>query len=233
MVAVMAAGVAVFASSLFAQETKTTKEGAKARPVVQRGLELFQGVNLTDEQKAKIKPLMESFREANKKWETDNADALKAARAKIQAAREAKDEAAMKAALEDLRKLNETRKPLMEKLIADLKDILTPEQIAKVKANVAAVRAEAAPVRPMAMLERVGATAEQKAKAKAILAAAEQKMKAAETPEAKREILKAAMDDIRNNVLTAEQRAKLEQMRKEAANRPNAGAERPKAAGKN
>ena len=63
-------------------------------------------------------------------------------------------------------------------------------------------------------------TADQKTKIEAIMKGAREKAAAAETPQAKQEIRKAAMEDIRKNVLTADQVKKLETMR---ANRPFGG----------
>jgi len=60
----------------------------------------------------------------------------------------------------------------------------------------------------MAMLDQVGASAEQKTKAEAILKDAHEKAAAAQTPEEKKTIWREAMENIRNNVLTEEQRAK-------------------------
>ncbi|MCY2932435.1 MAG: hypothetical protein NTV86_23655 [Planctomycetota bacterium] len=55
-------------------------------------------------------------------------------------------------------------------------------------------------------------TAEQKTKVEGILKASREKADKAETPEAKREIRTAAMEDIKKNVLTEEQRTKFEAM---------------------
>ncbi|MCY2925489.1 MAG: hypothetical protein NT031_08625, partial [Planctomycetota bacterium] len=61
----------------------------------------------------------------------------------------------------------------------------------------------------MGPLSQLDLTADQKAKVEEIMKAAREKASVATTPEAKREIRQAAMEDIKKNVLTDEQRKKL------------------------
>ncbi len=117
---------------------------------------------------------------------------MKAAREKAAAAegREAKMEI-MKAAREDV-----------------VKNVLTEEQ----RKKLASLRDLAGERMVMRRLERVNLTAEQKGKVEEILKAAKASAEKADGPEAKGAVLRAAMEDIKKNVLTEEQRKKLESM---------------------
>ena len=92
---------------------------------------LLEGLNLTDEQKEKVKAVQAKNAEARTKWEAENKDKLDPIRAKMQAAREKQDREGMRAAFEELRKVSETA-PRPD-LMAQMKDILTAEQLEKLQ----------------------------------------------------------------------------------------------------
>lgn len=149
------------------QKAKMKKGGPRGR----RGPG-FEGLDLTEEQKAKIKEILESAKADAEKAET------REEKAKI-----------MRAAHKTI---HET--------------VLTEEQRKK-----AAARRRGGERRRGFGVEL---TEEQKAQVKAIMEAAKKEAAEAETPEAKREIMRAAQKKVRDEVLTEEQKAKAAERRK-------------------
>jgi Spy/CpxP family protein refolding chaperone len=79
--------------------------------------------------------------------------------------------------------------------------------------------------RPMAMLEKLNLSAEQKEQVQKILQEAREKAAAAEDPQAKAQIIKAAWEKIQKDVLTDQQRQQLQELRK--ADNKQARSDRP------
>jgi Spy/CpxP family protein refolding chaperone len=90
---------------------------------------LAKRLNITDEQKAKIKALREQFK-------TQNASALadiKALREKMKGYMESKDKDNAKATRDQIKAKMEQLKPAREQLRAQMKAILTPDQLAELE----------------------------------------------------------------------------------------------------
>jgi len=176
--------------------------------------ELIQSMDLSDEQEAQVRQILQTQRQAVMNWRRENAGKFAELREKLQEARKAQDKAAVEAAIKEMKELGEARKQLHEDLIDQLKKVLDKEQMAKIKRFFADIRRRG---RRGAMLlgaiKRLDLSEEQKAAARKILQAAKAQANKAEKPEEKAEIMFAAFAKIRKEVLTDEQRKKLEEMR--------------------
>lgn len=85
-------------------------------------------LNLTDEQKSKVKAIKEKCHEEMKKWEHDH-------KADIDAARSAKDR-------EKMKPLMEQRKTKLEGMIAEIKGVLTEDQKVQLQQALDAAKAD-------------------------------------------------------------------------------------------
>jgi Spy/CpxP family protein refolding chaperone len=104
---------------------------------------LIEKLNLTEEQKPKVKAIMEEHRAAAEKYREEHKAEFEAARAKMKEARESKDEAKIKEAREAFRKLMEGG-PSLKELGDKLRAVLTADQqkvldeeLAKIKERMA------------------------------------------------------------------------------------------------
>lgn len=111
--------------------------------------ELLADLNLTEDQKAKIKPMAEAFREKVETYKATHKDELSKLRADFEAAKTAGDK-------EKLKQLAGQREALMadapkpKELIAQIETVLTPEQKATLDAKIEARKAEFKEKRPNA-----------------------------------------------------------------------------------
>lgn len=94
-------------------------------------------------------------------------------------------------------------------------EVLTDEQRQKAEQ----IRTEARNRMQQRIAERLGMSEEQQSQSLAILEEARKKAEEADSPEARREIMRAARDKIAEDVLTKEQRKQIEQMRNRGGRR--------------
>lgn len=214
------------AGSVWADEDKAPAgEGNKAGMRMREGKglrgpmgegrgEFLQSLNLTPEKQAEVKTIMEAQRQAVETWRKENAPKLEELGKKAQEAMKTGKTDEAKAAREEIKKIMESRKALHEDLLKKLGGVLTPEQMEKVKAHFAEKAKEMGPRGPMGNpLGGLNPTEEQKTKAKAIMDAAREAAEKAATPEEKHKIMRDALEKIRTEVLTEEQRKALEERR--------------------
>ena len=177
-------------------------------------------LGLTEEEGAKVRAIMGEAHEAMKAWREENAEAFKDLRERYKAAKEAGDEAKLKELHAEKEELTAGAKALHEQYEQKLSELLTDEQMAKLKKVMMSRRhgarrhhrARANRRDHLKMMgEKLGLTDEQKAQVKAILTDAHEQAKAAETREEKKTIFQAAKDKIHTEVLTAEQQAKAKE----------------------
>ena len=123
--------------------------GKRHGPGVGEVRELLADLNLTDDQKAKIKSITEAFREKVEAYKTAHKDQIDKFRTDLEAAKTAGDK-------EKIRQLVQQREALMadaprpKDLIAEIKTVLTPEQQTTLDAKVEARKAEIADKHPVA-----------------------------------------------------------------------------------
>ncbi|HNX26936.1 MAG TPA: Spy/CpxP family protein refolding chaperone, partial [Phycisphaerae bacterium] len=183
--------------------------------------EFYKAVNATEEQIEKLKAVFRTQMEKMKSWREANKEKFQAARKSMQEARESKDKDAISKAKEQMKALGEEGKKIHEQFIKDLSAVLDDTQMTKAKEFFKSkmdnrhMRGERDKGDRGGMLEQLGLTDDQKAKIKAIMEEARTKADAAENSEEKREIMESARKKINDEVLTDEQKAKLEKMKPE------------------
>ncbi len=194
---------------------------------------LTRALDLTADQAAKVKQVLQAFRQSMENWRREHAQELQDAQQKLQAARQEGKGEALKAARELVRKLQAGRQELIDNLKKQLAEVpLSAEQVEKIAGAVEKVREATvdAVARIHAVLGKLDLTEEQKAAAKKIMEEARAEAQKAEGPQAKAEILRAALQKIKKEVLTDEQRKNLGEAQKDS---PRAGVlspARPRAA---
>lgn len=197
------------------------------------GADFFKAINAAEDQIEKLKPILQSQWEKMKEWRESNKEKFHAAHKAMQEARESKDEGAIAKAKEQMKALGDDGKKLHEQFMKDLSTVLNEEQMAKAKKfwqNRAGKRnremqGNRGPERG-GMFAELGLTDDQKAKIKDIMTDARTKAEAAENPQEKREIMQAAFQKVNSEVLTDDQKAKLEKM-KQSRPQQRPGARRP------
>lgn len=88
---------------------------------------LLSELNLTSEQKEKVKDIMVEARTARAEWYKTNGEKMKELQKEMQAAREAKDQEKGKAVGEQVKALRESM-PKPQENMAKVREVLTPEQ---------------------------------------------------------------------------------------------------------
>lgn len=188
------------------------KAGAMSRPgaidpaVAKEKVQgLLKEWNIDADKQAKVMDAVKAYFDAIEKQRNEN-------RAKMEdiAKREqgAKDEAERAKIREERRALMAGAREFGDKLNAQLAELLTAEQTQKVMEVVAPPPAGA---RLQELLTQLNLTDSQKAQAKEIMDAAREEAAKAEGP-ARLEAYRAAMEKVRDTVLTAEQKAQLEKL---------------------
>lgn len=95
--------------------------------------ELIKELALSEEAAAKVRSLFDEFRQATGNWQRENGSKLRELYEQLGEAREDNAEAEVKQLTEQIRKLLQERLALRENLLTQLKEILTGEQLEKVK----------------------------------------------------------------------------------------------------
>lgn len=144
------------------------KDGDRPRMEGEGFLKAMNELGLSDEQKAKVKEVVDKFQADMKAAREKNGDELKKLRGEMQAAREAKDEARMKELGGQIRKL------LPSPLPEQLKGVLTKEQGEKLREILSrggrpAIRPGALAEAALKNAEKLGLTADQKTAVEAAL----------------------------------------------------------------
>lgn len=122
----------------FERDGKERGDRAKRGGPRDRHRTLFDGIDLSDEQKAEIKEIMKAAGEARKAYIEANRDAFAKVREQMNEARESKDREAMKAAHDAFKALmQDGPKPPFDKA----KAVLTDEQLKQFEANLEKAKA--------------------------------------------------------------------------------------------
>ena len=166
---------------------------------------MIKECKLTDEQVGKLNTVANTTMAEIAQWQQANAERLGSFQKAADAARQAQDEAAFKKVLADAQPLLQERAALIMKSQKAIVDVLTPDQ-KQVWMGFVAYRQLTAP------LARANLTPEQEAKIRALCNGAakeiaEIKAEGPEAIQAQGAILTKVVSTIRDQVLTAEQRA--------------------------
>ena len=94
---------------------------------------LLESFNLSEGELARIKQIFDTQRQADANWKKENAEDFKDIREAMVQAKKDDDSAAMRAAHERMKKLMSLRKGASEEVFVQLSEILSKDQLAKVK----------------------------------------------------------------------------------------------------
>ena len=214
---------------------KRDRKARQHRSGAARLEKLLESFNLSEAELARVKQIFDTRRQADANWKKENAEDFKDIRAAMVQAKKDDDSAAMKAARERMKKLMASRKSDSQEVFVQLSEILSKDQLAKVKGLMSPQRSGAGShlLRGrvfIAALAKLDLTATQKAEIKKIQDAvnasvekARAAMKEAKTREEKIEIGKGlsratreAWDKIKA-ILGEDLTAKLQQIAGEMA----------------
>ncbi len=222
IVAIVVLQVGMFTATGLAQTSQPAREpGQRVEKMVEQMKQRLEKLNLSADQKQKIESVLQAQKQAMQAW-------VGAHKADLQAMKDQPAEQ-RKAAMQ---KLMADRRQEMKKFHDQIRDILTPEQREQLKQEMTAARPGmaagkrgGATSRPGMMaahrmhegLSQLNLTDDQKAKVKDILKTAREQAKNMATPQEKKDILTKAMDNVKTSVLTKDQAAKLDELRKAGA----------------
>ena len=186
----------------------TDEQKAQIHQIVMDGFQRIQDEVLTDEQKAKLEELKESRGQAFMDRMAERLELTEDQQAEIEAIMATAKEQAEAA------ETREAKWEIMKAAFEQVKtEVLNEEQQAKVDQMFqrgGGDRSRGGHGQRMA--EALGLTEDQQAQVEAIMTAAREEAGAAETREAKMEIMKAAFEQVKTEVLTEEQQAKAEEL---------------------
>ncbi|HOF17486.1 MAG TPA: Spy/CpxP family protein refolding chaperone [Phycisphaerae bacterium] len=188
---------------------------------------LVKELGLSDAQTPQVQQILETHRQAVENWRKEHGETARALGEQIEAAHKAGDREKAKTLREQLSKEMTSRKELHENLMKQLSGVLNEDQMKKVRERFherlqERRQGEDRPRRPVLdALMAAGLSDEQKVQARKIMDDAHAKAKEAQNPEDKARIIREAVEKVRTEVLTEEQRKKLvdarEQGRKKMA----------------
>jgi len=184
---------------------------------------IIKDLGLTGETEARVRQIFETHRQAMDNWRKEHGQELDNARTKLREAEQKGDQDATRQAREQVETLMKSRAALRGDLLKQLGEVLTPEQVEKVKAALDAMAGPGLGGFFQRMLEDLNLTADQKAKVEAIMKEARESAAKLDDPVAKAKLIKDATDKIKAEVLTDEQRKLLEQKLQGATSRPGFG----------
>ena len=224
ILAMLAAGVmlAGMTSQAVAQDRgEGRRDRAASRPGDDRPLErLLKELNLTEEQQKQVQQIMDTQQQAVRNWRKENLLALKDRQKQLQDARKSGDEEKIKAARQEVEKIEQSRKALHDNVMKQLKGVLTPDQLEKAgkfleqsrEQGREQAREEHPGLRMLEGLKALDLTEDQKTRARAIFDDARKKADAATDPAEKELIMKVAREKIDTDVLNEQQREKIRRL---------------------
>ena len=167
---------------------------------------VIKELKLSEDQDKRVRQILDTFRQEMQTWMQQSGQQMRDLFGKARG-----QGADAEAARKKLQEIGQERQKKVENLIARLKDVLNAEQLAKVQA-VLEPRGGPGGMMGARAMEQLGLTDEQKKKAKEITDAAMEAAKGKSFQE-RGEIMRKARDQINKEVLTDEQRKKLESLR--------------------
>jgi Spy/CpxP family protein refolding chaperone len=210
-ISILLAGVVLAGVTSLADAQRLERgEGRRPRPASgpdqdrARPLErILKELNLTADQQKQVQQIMDTQAQALRNWRKENLVRLADLHKEIQKARESGDAEKIKSALAEVEKIEQTRKALHENLMKQLKDVLKPDQFEKARK----MMLEHPGLQILERLKKeLNLTDDQKQKVQSIMEEARKQAEAANDPEQKNSIMAAAMEKIKKDVLTEEQR---------------------------
>ena len=200
------------------QEGEARRRGGARAGVQARVQKALEELKLDEGKLARVRQVLATHKQAMDNWRKAHATEMAELAQALKAAREAKDREKMRELSVKRRQLAAGQGELAEQLKKQLSEVLEPAQVEAVMGALkGGQRGRQVPLK--ALLEKLDLSAEQKTRIAAIEEAA--KAKAAEAKGRERAKVLAEAQKQALGVLTAEQKAKLQELRKElAAKRP-------------
>lgn len=212
---IVGVSIAMLATFALAKETAAAKNtNAKAGTEGQwLADKIIKLLNITDPAKeTQIRQICQTRHQEMDKWRKENGQKVKELHEQIKAAREAKDQAKVKELQSQLKPMREARQKIQIEFLQQLDGVLTSDQVSKVKNMMKeGILTERHVQHMMGKLEL---STEQKAKVDEIIKAAHQAAENAEEFQDKEKIWNDTLQKIANEVLTPQQRTKLEELKK-------------------
>ncbi len=199
------------------------RDRAASGPDDDRPLErMLKELNLTEDQQKQVQQILDTRQQALRNWRKENGLALKDRQKQFQDAKKSGDEDKIKAARQEVEKIEQSRKALHENVIKQLKDVLTPDQLEKARKFLDQARDPSREDQPRQGLRAprvieglmaLDLTEDQRTQARKISDEARKKADAAADPAEKERIMKAAGETIEADVLNDQQREKVRRLK--------------------
>jgi Spy/CpxP family protein refolding chaperone len=173
----------------------------------------LKGLNLNEQQQKQVDQIVETHRQALANWGKEHGDEMRAARARLEDAQKANDTEKMRTAGQEMAKLTASRQELHDNLMKQLSDVLTKEQMDKLRAMPPRRPDGPRPDGPGIPFEQLKLDEKQKAQIEEIRKQAQADAQTAPDGPARLKIWQDAMEKIRTTVLTDAQRKELKAMR--------------------
>ena len=125
-----------------ARRDKARGDGPRQDARQQMVRALFEGIELSEEQRRDVRDVMQKHREDVQKWREENEQEIKKLRQRMQEARRDQDRDAAVAAFEELLKLSDDR-PKPDDLLDDIRAELTGDQVEEFNENVEEIKEKA------------------------------------------------------------------------------------------
>jgi hypothetical protein len=172
---------------------------------------LDEAVQPAAEQKASVQKILDASREQVERFRGERGQAMRAATEKAWQARRGNDAEAAKAAQAEFEQHRKARQEIFDNLSKQLGEVLSADQMTKAAPLIKELadggdRPRRRPQTPEAVLQGLGLSDEQQAKAKTILADAEAQAGKTDDEQLQQSLRKDAMDRIAETVLTDEQK---------------------------
>lgn len=218
--------VGSLATSSWAAAKDANKAASDGQWLAER---IVKQLNITDPAKqSQINQLCQTRRSEMNNWRSENGQKIADLREQMRAARDANEQAKVKELQSQIKTLRESREKINENFFKQLGDVLTTEQVDKVR-NLLKER-DAGEKRINRLMSNLGLSPDQQAKVAGIVKEARKSAENAYELQDKEKVWNDALQKISNEVLTADQRAKLKELEKKEAQEATAGESQSKPA---
>jgi len=169
---------------------------------------LIESFKLADDKAPQVEQILGTYRQALANWAKEHGPRLRELKAKILKAKEDNDSAAAKAAAAEMKKILEARKAVHDGLLKQLGEVLSAEQLVKVRSLLAPPQLNPRLRIMMAAVKELELTDDQLQRVKKIHKQMRADLQQADTHEAKEKVMAAAVEKIKK-LLTEEQLKQL------------------------
>lgn len=176
--------------------------------------QLIRAAKPTADQEVQLDQILQTHRQAVENWRRQNDETLQAAQRLQADAVQSGDRDTLQAVEKELRELMESRRELLQTMLNQMEDVLDESQFAKAREII--LQPAHTGVDVLGMLPHIPLTKIQNEKVQAVLNRAAAQARTKKAPAARDEIMDAAVEDIRQIVLTQPQRDALDKLLRQA-----------------